>query len=64
MREVEVITTIQITDIHRNAPDDFSVDKKEWAKLIANDVKTTIGADNILVTNVQEFVRDKKHTGQ
>lgn len=60
MKEVEVVTTIQITDIFRDVPDDFCLDKKEWAKAVEKRVGVFFDPDDALVTNVQEIVRDEK----
>lgn len=56
MSEITIITTIEITDIHKDVSEDSKFNKEVWGKTTANMIKEKIDADDVVVTNVQEFV--------
>jgi len=56
MSERTIITTIEITDVQKNVPECYELDKKEWRKGTIELVKSAIQCDDVVVTNVQEFV--------
>lgn len=56
MSERTVITTIQITDIHKGIHKDSEFDKKSWGEETGEMVKSALCADDVVVTNVQEFI--------
>ena len=58
MSELTVITTVEITDIHRNVPEDYRIDKEELAKFLKAYLKGKLNSDNVVVTNIQEFETD------
>lgn len=53
MSERTVITTIEITDV---LSEDSKFNKEVWGKTTANMIKEKIDADDVVVTNVQEFI--------
>lgn len=57
MSEITKITTIQITEIFKNQTD--LQDKTEYGKELAEDIKNIFGADDVVATNVQDFVREE-----
>ena len=57
--EVTVITTVEITEVLKDMPDDYTVDKKAIAKYVKRKIGEVISADDIVVTNVQEFEMEK-----
>lgn len=56
MSEITRITTIQITEIFKNQTD--LQEKTEYGKEFAEDVKNIFGADDVVATNVQDFVME------
>ena len=56
MSERTVITTMEVTKIYKDVPEDFKLDKKEHGYKQKMVVKGVLGADDVVVTNVQEFV--------
>lgn len=56
MRELTIITTIEITDIYKNVPEDKELKTTKYVEDIKQAVKDVIDADDVVVTNVQEFV--------
>lgn len=56
MSERTIITTIEITDIYKNVPEDKELKKTKYVEDIKQAVKDVIDADDVVVTNVQEFV--------
>jgi translation elongation factor EF-Ts len=56
MSERTVITTIEITDIYKNVPEDKELKTTKYVEDIKQAVKDVIDADDVVVTNVQEFV--------
>lgn len=59
MKETTIITTIEITEVLKDMPDDYTVDKKAIAKYVKRKIGDVISADNIVVVNVQEFEMEK-----
>ena len=43
---------------------DGAVEKQEHAKNVADRIKEAVGADNVNVTNVQDFVMEDKKDGE
>lgn len=56
MKETTIITTVEITEVLKDMPDDYTVDKKALAKYVKQKIAEVISADDIVVANVQEFV--------
>ena len=56
MSERTVITTIEVTSILKNVPEDCAIDKKGSADGIKKAIKHFLNVDDVVVTNVQEFV--------
>lgn len=53
--EVTVITTVEITKVYKDVPECFENDKKAYGKAMKDKVKSITDADDVVVTNVQEF---------
>lgn len=58
--EVTVITTVEITEVLKDMPNDYTVDKKAIAEFVKRKIGEVISADDILVANVQEFEMEKE----
>lgn len=58
MTERTVITTIEVTEVHKDIPDDAMLNKEERRMFIEYRVKQLLNADDVVVTNIQEFVRN------
>ena len=58
MREKTIITTVEITEIIRNMPECFALDKEAQANHVKQKIKEVLCADDVVVTNVQEFDLD------
>lgn len=58
-REITVVSTVQITQVFKNVPDCFEMDENETKKKLQKDVKTIIGADDVQVKDIQQFIMDK-----
>lgn len=58
MSELTVITTVEITSVHRDAPKVLRMNKSEWTKVVAERIKDALDADDVVVTNIQEFETD------
>ena len=56
MSEITIITTMEVTRIYKDVPEDFKLDKKEHGYKQKMVVKGVLDADDVVVTNVQEFV--------
>lgn len=56
MSERTVITTMEVTHILRDFPEENTIDKKASAESMKEAVKRVLDADDVVVTNVQEFV--------
>ena len=61
MSEITVITNLQITKIYKDVPECFDLDKKAWGNGMAEITKNSLDADDVVVTNVQEFVLDENN---
>ena len=59
MKETTIITTVEITEVIKNMPEDYTVDKKAIAKYVKCKIGEVISADDIVVANVQEFEMEK-----
>lgn len=57
MTERTVIVTMQVTKVFKDIPEERTLDKKA-VTLDAKDVKKALNADDVVVTNIQEFVRE------
>ena len=55
MKETTIITTVEITEVIKDAPECFTVDKKAIAEYTKKKIGEVISADDIVVANVQEF---------
>ena len=55
MREKTIITTVEITEIIKDMPECFALDKEAQANHVKQKIKEALGADDVVVTNVQEF---------
>lgn len=58
MSELTYITTVEITDIHKNVPEGCRRNKEEWAKYVKKQLKHFLNVDDVVVTNIQEFETD------
>lgn len=58
-RKVTVVSTVQITQVFKNVPDCFEMDKNEAKKKLQKDLKTIVGADDVQVKEIQQFIMDK-----
>lgn len=56
MSERTVIVTMEITKIYKNVGKHTSLSKKSTGKRFAEKAKKMFDADDVVVTNVQEFV--------
>lgn len=61
MAELTRIITVEVTMI---GDADGAVEKQEHAKNVADRIKEAVGADNVNVTNVQDFVMEDKKDGE
>jgi hypothetical protein len=61
MSEITIITTMEVTRIYKDIKEDFKVNKKCWANGTKEVVKNALDADDVVVTNVQEFVLDENN---
>ena len=59
MKETTIITTVEITEVLKDMPECFAVDKKAIAKYVKRKIGEVISADDIVVANVQEFEMEK-----
>ena len=59
MSEITVITNLQITKIYKDVPEEFENDKNRYGNNMKDRVKKALDADDVVVTNVQEFVLDE-----
>ena len=53
--EVTVITTVEITEVYKDVPKCFELDKDAIKYTTEEVIKDGINADDVVVTNVQEF---------
>lgn len=53
--EVTVITTVEITEVYKDVPECFELDKDAIKATTASVIKDGMNVDGVVVTNVQEF---------
>lgn len=53
--EVTVITTVEITEVYKDVPECFLLDKDTFKATTADVIKDGMNVDDVVVTNVQEF---------
>ena len=58
MKDVTIITTVEVTEVFKGVPDCFEVDKEAVKADIAAKVKEALDADDVVAINVQEFIMD------
>lgn len=58
MTERTVIVIMQVTKVFKDIPEEHTLNK-EAITLDAKDVKKALKADDVVVTNIQEFVREE-----
>lgn len=56
MSEITIITTMEVTKIYKDVSEDFENDKTRYGNSIKDRVKKALDADDVVVTNVQEFI--------
>lgn len=56
--EATVITTLELTKVYKNVPKCFDLDKDVVKTATEAVVKNAMGADSVVVTNVQQFNMD------
>ena len=59
MKETTIITTVEITEVIKDMPECFTVDKKAIAEYVKRKIGEVISADDFVVANVQEFEMEK-----
>lgn len=57
MSERTIITTIEITKVYKDVPTYLLMDKEERKQAYERLVKNLLDADDVVVTNMQDFVR-------
>lgn len=55
MSELTIITTIEVTKIYKDVSEDFVLDKPTYAERMQERIKKSEHADDVVITNVQEF---------
>lgn len=58
MKEVTIITTVEVTQVLKDVPDCFEVDKETVKADITSKIKEVLNVDDVVATNVQEFIRN------
>lgn len=53
MKETTIITTVEITEVHKEANDCFAIDKEAVNKRVTDILRDVLSADSVVVTNVQ-----------
>jgi hypothetical protein len=53
--EKTIITTVEITEVYKDVPKCFALNKEAEANHIKQKVKEALNVDDVVVTNVQEF---------
>ena len=53
--EVTVITTVEITEVYKDVPECFLLDKDAIKATIADVIKDGMSVDDVVVANVQVF---------
>lgn len=61
MSEITIITTMEVTKIYKDVWETFELDKNKYADGQKAIVKDALDADDVVVTNVQEFVLDENN---
>lgn len=56
MSERTIITTVEITEVIKNLPECLVINKKSFADGRKYAIKDALNADDVVVTNVQEFI--------
>lgn len=56
VRERTVITTMEITMVYKDVAQSFGLVREEIANIQKQLVKAELNADDVVITNVQEFV--------
>ncbi len=56
MKETTIITTVEITEVIKETPECFTLDKSAVAEYVKQKVSEVISADDVVVANVREFV--------
>ena len=56
MKETTIITTVEITEVIKETPECFTLDKSAMAEYVKGKIAEVISADDVVVANVQEFV--------
>lgn len=57
--EVTAITTLEVTKVYKDVPECLEIDKTVCGNNMKMMVELITGADNVVVTNVQQFDMDK-----
>lgn len=60
MIELTRIYTVEITGIVCIKDEDDILPEEEGIKYISRDIKEAVGADTVVVTNIQDFIMEKK----
>ena len=60
MKETTIITTVEITEVHKEANDCFAIDKDAVNKRVTDILRDALSADSVVVTNVQQFDMEKE----
>ena len=55
MSERTIITTIEVKTTYKDVPKCFQLDKEQIANIQSIAIKRELNADDVVVTNVQEF---------
>ena len=58
MKETTIITTVEITEVHKEANDCFAIDKDAVIKRVSDILRDVLSSDSVVVTNVQQFDND------
>ena len=53
--ELTLITTVEITEVYKDVPECFLLDKDAIKATTATVIKDGMNVDGVVVTNVQEF---------
>ena len=64
MKETTIITTVEITEVHKEANDCFAIDKEAVRKRVSDILRDVLSADSVVVTNVQQFDMDNSSAGR
>lgn len=61
MSERTIITTVEVTKVYKEKPSNLLMDKEERKQTYERLVKNMLDADDVVVTDVQEFVRGNEN---